>query len=244
MNVLTTEYGDMAVLYEDGDVISIVKPAGLLSQAAEGTDEKSVIEILADIGVKAHAVHRLDRTTGGVMIYAKNPRSAAALSAAIANGQMNKEYLAAVHGRSDKGRLEDMLYFDRKRNKSFIVKGSSGRRGVKKAQLEYETVDTAPHASGEVSLVRVRLMTGRTHQIRVQMAGAGHPLLGDGKYGGRDNKCNCALWSHLITFEDGAFKGGYLDGKAFAGLVKGSPSHLCAHPAGYPWNIFKKYRDQ
>lgn len=242
MNSISTEYGEVQILYEDCDVIGFVKPAGLLSQKAENSDEASVIEYidkyLADTGSKAYPVHRLDRTTGGVMIAAKNGKSAAALSALAAGDGMKKEYLAAVHGCAEGGILEDMLYFDRKRNKSFVVKPNKNRKGVKRAQLEYETVSHAHSAAGEVTLVKVRLMTGRTHQIRVQMSNAGHPLLGDGKYGGRDNKCDAALWSHKITFDTDVLTSGYFKGKAFAKALAAEPNMLSAEPSGYPWDLF------
>lgn len=240
MEIIETSQGNVTVLYEDRHVISFVKPFGILSQKAENSSEDSILELIekAKDGVKLFPIHRLDRTTGGVMVAAKTKESAAALSTLVTDGGMKKEYLAAVHGKSGSGILEDDLYFDKRKNKSFVVKKDSGRRGVKKALLEYETLASAPHPSGEASLVRVRLMTGRTHQIRVQMSNAGHPLLGDGKYGGRDNKCECALWSSKIGFDMDKLKSSRIGKSTFAREIEKSPELLTSIPSGYPWDIF------
>ena len=171
------------------------------------------------------------------MVAAKASAAASALSQIIADGGMYKEYLAAVHGNAPGGTLEDMLFFDRRKNKSFVVKDGKARRGVKKALLEYEPIYRAVCDAGEVTLVKVRLMTGRTHQIRVQLAHAGHPLLGDGKYGGRDNKAGCVLWSAHIGFDTSALKKRGL--RKLAGAVEADEGLLCAVPSGYPWDMFE-----
>ena len=233
MSTFRADKFEVEILYEDKNVIAFVKPAGLLSQKADGTNEDSVLEYLDAYfngKSKAYPVHRLDRTTGGVMVVAKNPRAAAALSTLASGDGMKKEYLAAVHGTPTGGRLEDMLYFDRRKNKSFVVK--SDRRGVKRAVLEYETLSSCDG----YSIVKIRLMTGRTHQIRVQMSHAGHPLLGDGKYGGRDNKCSCPLWSHRITFDHTLLEETSLGGSAFSKSLSADPDLLISSPSGYPWD--------
>lgn len=238
MNKIETKYGDVIILYEDDRVLSFVKPPFLLSQKAEDGEEDSVIEYLsAYTGSEVYPVHRLDRTTGGVMVAAKTSAAASALSQIIADGGMHKEYLAAVHGNATGGKLEDMLFFDRRKNKSFVVKDGKARRGVKKALLEYEPLGHAECVAGEVTLVKVRLMTGRTHQIRVQLAHAGHPLLGDGKYGGRDNKAGCVLWSRRIGFDTAALRKRGL--RAFADALRANEELLSALPSGYPWDLFE-----
>lgn len=231
---------NITVLYEDRDVISFVKPWGVLSQKAENSEEDSILELLeaSREALKLFPVHRLDRTTGGVMIAAKTKEAAAVLSSLITDGGMKKEYLAAVHGRCGAGILEDDLYFDKRKNKSFVVKKASERKGVKKAILEYESIGCTNHPSGDVSLVRVKLKTGRTHQIRVQMSNAGHPLLGDGKYGGRDNRCRCALWSSKIGFDIDKLKKTRLGRSPFAREITVSPDTFTAMPEGYPWELF------
>ena len=230
----------LTILYEDGDVIAFVKPPQMLSQRAE-SGEASVLEHLAayaDSAWTPYPVHRLDRGTGGTMLAAKNKAAAAALSALAAGTGMQKTYLACVHGTlTGSGTLEHHLYFDRRKNKSFPVKDST-RRGVKRALLTYEVLANGNCQAGDISLVRIQLHTGRTHQIRVQMAAIGHPLLGDGKYGGRDNRCKCALWSHRISFDAAALAETSLKNSDFAKAVAANSALLVSAPSGYPWDRF------
>jgi len=177
----------LTVLWEDPELIFVLKPAGVSAQSP-GLPE----QIAEYTGGEAYVLHRLDRDAAGVMVYAKTKTAAAAVSAAIAGGEMDKEYLALVSGSPESaGTLRDLLYHDPKRNKTFVV--SRMRRGVREALLTYETLERRENAS----LVKVRLMTGRTHQIRVQFASRGCPLLGDAKYGGPKGKL--MLFSHRIT---------------------------------------------
>lgn len=193
----------MEILFEDKDIIVIVKPVGVLSQKDEKGNE-SLIELLNEYldekGEKAdiHVVHRLDKNVGGVMVYAKNSFSASKLSSSVQKGEMIKEYIAAVHGAPGEqcGYMADLLFKDSRKNKSFVVKRE--RKGVKKAKLYYETVRTQMTRFGEASLVKIRLFTGRTHQIRVQFSSRKMPLIGDMRYGGGDKR-DIALWSHRIT---------------------------------------------
>lgn len=178
----------MELLYADQDLIVCVKPVGLDS-------EHEVPEALADqVGGQIFPLHRLDKNVGGVMAYARNKATAAKLSCAIQQGQMVKEYVAVVHGTPpEKGDWEDLLFKDSRKNKVFVVKRQ--RSGVKRARLEFTRL-----TSGEQSLVRVRLHTGRSHQIRVQFASRGYPLVGDHKYGARDDRSAPMLYSCCITF--------------------------------------------
>jgi len=182
----------MEILYSDPHIAVCVKPVGLNSEADVPAALKD------EFGGDFYTVHRLDQNVGGVMVYARNKEAAAELSRAIQSGDMVKEYLALVHGTPpDSGLLEDLLWKDSSKNKVFIVKRE--RKGVKKAKLEYKTL-----RPGENSLVRIRLHTGRTHQIRVQFASRGFPLLGDHKYGARDGFSAPYLFSCKLTFP---FKG-------------------------------------
>ncbi len=182
----------MEILYSDADLAVCVKPVGLDA-------EKDVPAALKDaLGGELYTVHRLDKNVGGVMVYARNKAAAAELSRAIQSGEMVKEYLAMVHGTPpESGLLEDLLWKDSSKNKVFVVKRE--RKGVKKAILEYKTLH-----QGEDSLVRIRLHTGRSHQIRVQFASRGFPLLGDHKYGARDGFTAPYLFSCKLSFP---FKG-------------------------------------
>jgi len=154
---------------------------------------------------QVYVVHRLDRTTGGLLVFALSPAGAAHLSAQITNGSFSKTYLAAVEGRTPgKGDMQDLLYFDRGRNKSFVT--GKKRSGVKEARLSYTTLATvsSPYTDvpdvQEISLCRIHLHTGRTHQIRVQFASRSHPLLGDGKYGSKIHEKGCSLLAYQLSF--------------------------------------------
>lgn len=178
----------MELLYSDKNIFVIIKPVGLDS-------EKDVhAKLMEDFGGEVFTLHRLDKNVGGVMVYARNKASAAALSKAIQNGEMVKVYLAMVHGTpEEEGVFEDFLFKDSKKNKVFVVKRQ--RKGVKKAKLEYTLLK-----GGEESLVKIRLHTGRSHQIRVQFSSRGFPLVGDHKYGSKSEVKEPLLFSHQITF--------------------------------------------
>lgn len=129
------------------------------------------------------------------MLFAKSRKEAAYLSDLVSRGLIKKEYLAVVSGTPDeKGEMTDLLFKVSSKNKSFVVKKM--RRGVKNATLRFERMAK----TADISLVKVELVTGRSHQIRIQFASRGMPLLGDGKYGSRDNKCQIALWCFRLTF--------------------------------------------
>lgn len=171
----------MKIIFEDRDIVVAVKPPELLSQPDE-KGRANAVDVLSEMTKsEIFPVHRLDRGVGGVMVFAKNQRAAAELSRQVSDRTLEKEYLAVLCGEieKDRGTLEDLLFFDRGKNKSFVVKKE--RRGVKKAVLEYECVSKGDGRS----LVRVHLITGRTHQIRVQFASRGYPLYGDRRYGGK-----------------------------------------------------------
>ena len=178
----------MEILYSDKDIVVCVKPVGLDSEA-------QVPQALKErLGGEIFPLHRLDKNVGGVMVYARTKAAAAKLSAAIAKGELVKEYVAIVHGTPpESGDWEDLLFKDSRKNKVFVVKRQ--RTGVKEARLTYRR-----ETAGEQSLVRIRLYTGRSHQIRVQFASRGFPLVGDHKYGSRDAAASPMLFSCCITF--------------------------------------------
>ena len=178
----------MEILYSDKNLIVCIKPVGLDSEAEVPAALKE------QFGGDIFPIHRLDKNVGGVMVYARTKQAAAALSKAVQEGTMVKEYVAMVHGTpAESGDWTDLLFKDSSKNKVFVVKKE--RRGVKKARLEFKTL-----RAGEESLVRIRLHTGRSHQIRVQFSSRGFPLVGDHKYGSRDEKTAPMLFSCCITF--------------------------------------------
>lgn len=177
----------MEILYSDKDIVACVKPVGLDS-------EHELPQALKDaLGGEIFTLHRLDKNVGGVMLYARNNAAAARLSRDIQEGRMVKEYVAMVHGTPpENGDWQDLLFKDSRKNKVYVVKRQ--RTGVKPARLEFVRLQ-----EGETSLVRIRLHTGRSHQIRVQFASRGFPLVGDHKYGARDEFTAPLLFSCCIT---------------------------------------------
>lgn len=222
----------MTILYEDNDLIVTVKPAGLLSVPKEGKKEDSALDRLSALlaaraeAAVPHPVHRLDRQTGGLMVFAKHAAAAAALSAAVAADGMQKEYLAVLEGTpaERQGRLCDLLYFDRQRDKTYVV--TRARRGVHEARLAYEVLATRA-GDGDcpqpLSLVRVRLETGRTHQIRAQFASRRLPLYGDARYGAK-TRGSLGLFAAALSFPHPAH------GKAM--------SFAATPEAGLPFSFF------
>lgn len=180
------------ILFQDGCVAVCLKPPGVLSQDGPGG---SLPDLLREqLGCGIFPVHRLDREAGGVMVYAKTSRAAGALSREIAQGRFQKRYLCVACGvpEAGEGVYRDLLLHDKVRNKSFVVGRMRG--GVKEASLEYRTLAVRDGKA----LVSVGLHTGRTHQIRVQFASRGTPLLGDRKYGGGAGAL--MLWSCALRF--------------------------------------------
>lgn len=178
----------MDILYSDKNLIVCVKPVGVDS-------ETGIPELIkAEFEGEVYTVHRLDMNVGGVMVYARNKQTAAALSKSIQQGEMIKEYVACVQGIPPKeGVLEDLLFKDSRKNKVFVVRRP--RKGVKAAKLEYVRL-----SDKDPSLVRIRLHTGRSHQIRVQFASRGYPLVGDHKYGSKSEHKSPMLYSCRISF--------------------------------------------
>ena len=178
----------MEFLYTDREIAVCLKPVGLDSE------QELPGQIAAALGGTVFPVHRLDKHVGGCMVYARTRQAAAGLSRAIQEGTMVKEYVALVHGTPpEAGDWQDLLWKDSQKNKVFVVKRE--RKGVKPARLEFTRL-----TDGEISLVRIRLHTGRSHQIRVQFASRGYPLVGDHKYGARDDAAAPMLFSCALTF--------------------------------------------
>lgn len=179
----------MEILYCDKNIAVCIKPIGIDSEAGVPNALKEML------GGDFYTLHRLDKNVGGVMVYARNKQTAAELSCAVTNGAMVKEYIATVHGAPpDADRWTDLLFKDSRKNKVFVV--TRERKGVKRAELEFEKI----RQNEDTAIVKIRLYTGRSHQIRVQFASRGFPLVGDHKYGSRDEKDSPMLFSCRITF--------------------------------------------
>ncbi len=223
--VLDAIYHNIKVLYSDEYMTVSLKPQSVPSQGDE-SGRYDMLKILKDnFGDEFYPVQRLDRNTGGVMVFAKSSAAATKLSALINDKEhFIKEYLAVTEGEAlESGELSDLLV--KSGGKAFIAKRE--RKGVKKAELSFYKIAEKETEKGVYSLISVRLKTGRFHQIRAQFASRRLPLAGDGKYGGRDNKCTYALFAKRIAFSH-PYTGEKLD-------FSENP------PNDYPWSLFKEY---
>lgn len=214
----------MEILYKDRHIAVCVKPVGVISE-----DAGMPALLREQLGGEAFCVHRLDTVVGGVMVYALNKKAAAKLSAYIAGDMLTKEYLAVVEGipNPDEGYMDDLLLKDSAKGKSYVVQRM--RKGVKDARLQFKVLQSVATVNGTYSLVWVRLVTGRFHQIRVQFASRKHPLVGDGKYGSKCNRCTPALWAWRLTFphpQTGEWR--RYDQKP---------------PEQFPWNLFDENKE-
>ncbi len=174
---------------------------------AHGEDsEKDIPEMLAEQYHKEpsdfYCVHRLDKTAAGLLVFGRHKAAAAELTAQIQSNKLEKTYLAIVSGTPDSksGTYTDLLYKDKMKQKMFPVKRM--RKGVKEASLEYTVLETGNLDEDNVSLVSIRLHTGRFHQIRCQFASRKMPLVGDGKYGSRIKSKNLCLFCSNLGFYD------------------------------------------
>jgi 23S rRNA pseudouridine1911/1915/1917 synthase len=193
------------VVFEDNHIIVVNKPQNILSQSDNTQDEDMLSIVKNHIKQKYNKpgnvfvglVHRLDRPTGGLMVFARNSKSAKRLSEQIASGQFHKQYLAVVENplKAQQGHLEDYIKKDSKTNMVRLCPQSE--MGAKKAVLDYKLLDKAQN----LSLLSVVIATGRPHQIRVQLSNIKNPLFGDFKYGAKMGKTDkLALWAHKLEF--------------------------------------------
>lgn len=224
---------NIPILYEDNHLLVVEKPVNIPVQE-DNSGDKDLLNILKeDIKIRFQKpgnvylglVHRLDRPVGGVMVFAKTSKAASRLSDVIRKDQLDRKYLAVVRGvpKKKKATLEHYLYKDTKKNKVYAV--SADHKEAKKAVLDYEVISSEEG----LSLLSVRLHTGRSHQIRVQLSTAGFPLYGDQKYGQHVNRTGqqIALWANLLEFPHPTTKE--------LVRVQSDPKNE------YPWNLWPYY---
>ena len=197
----------LKVIFEDNHIIVVEKPVNIPSQE-DKTGDVNMLTIIKDYlkekynkpgNVYLGLIHRLDRPVGGVMIFAKTSKAASRLSNQVREKVFKKKYLAVVDGRfkEKEGSLEDYLYKDERNNISKVV--NKDKKNAKLAKLDYK--ELAYNQVKNLSLLEINLHTGRHHQIRVQLANAGHSIFGDQKYGKRGQGKQIALWAYELTIE-------------------------------------------
>jgi 23S rRNA pseudouridine1911/1915/1917 synthase len=224
------------VLYEDNHIVVIEKPVNLPVQEDQTGDRDVLSQLKEDVkqrynkpgNVYIGMIHRLDRPVGGVMVFARTSKAASRLSDAVRRHAFDKEYLAVVRGQPvhKAGRLENYLLKDTDKNQVYVKK--EGTPGAKQAVLEYRVQEQQK----DLALLEVNLMTGRPHQIRVQLSHAGMPIYGDQKYGSHVNQPGeqIALWSHRLTFVHP--------------VKKEEMTFVSSPPAEFPWSQFYSLREE
>ena len=186
----------MDIIYKDDDIVVCVKPARVLSTDEPGGVPELVRQKLGDPNADVRTVHRLDRVVSGLMVVARNAAAASELSRQVRENEFEKEYLAVIHGApdGDVGVYWDLLLRDKARKMTFVTDEEG--KGVQPASLRYRVLKR----KNGLSRVRIKLKTGRTHQIRVQFASRGTPLVGERKYSVLEDDCEIALWSYRLAF--------------------------------------------
>ena len=186
----------MDFVYADDDILVCLKPARVLSTDEPGGLPDLCREALGEPKADVRTVHRLDRVVSGLMVLARNAKAASELSRQIREDEFEKEYLAVIHGcpEAASGTLRDLLGRDKARKMTYIADAPA--KGVQEAVLDYSVLNS----TNAMTRVRIRLLTGRTHQIRVQFSGRGMPLVGERKYSELNDPCEIALWSYRIAF--------------------------------------------
>ncbi len=184
----------MEIIYQDQDIVVCIKPPRVLSTDEPGGLPELLRQTLCTQDFRT--VHRLDRVVSGLMVVARNAAAASDLSRQIREDAFEKEYLAVIHGRPEEteGRLYDLLLRDKARKMTFVVPAPG--KDVQPASLTYRVLESR----NGLSKVRIKLETGRTHQIRVQFASRGLPLVGERKYSELNDPCEIALWSYRLGF--------------------------------------------
>jgi len=211
------------IIYRDNSIIVCIKPAGVLSTDEPGGLPGLIREAtgLSDV----RTVHRLDRVVSGLMVLALNKDSASELSRQIRDDSFAKHYLAVVHGDAGEGgTLVDLLIRSKEERKTYVTDISS--KESRRAELIYNTLSKREG----LSLAAIKLITGRTHQIRCQFSSRQLPLVGDRKYSLNEDGCDIALWSYHLKFTHPE-TGNSMDFKKLPDISE------------YPWSVFADSTD-
>lgn len=216
------------IIYKTPDFIIGYKPSGVPSQSDKSGDEDAMSALsreLLSLGEPSelYLIHRLDRVVGGLLAFARNKKSAATLSSLVQDGELCKEYLAVCDGIASGGEMFDYLYKDATLGKAIVA--AHGKKGAKESKLEYKVLDTTEYRGKPLSLVKIKLHTGRFHQIRAQFSSRNMPLFADKKYGSKHRGNAPALFAYHIAFDKD-------------GLV--ADTSLLPNLDELPWSLFEK----
>lgn len=186
----------MELVYVDDSLLVCIKPSGVVSTDEPGGVPDLARQALGDAKATVRTVHRLDQVVSGLMVLARTEAAASELSRQIRDNEFGKEYMAVIHGAPEEkeGTLRDLLYRDKARRMTMVAKEPA--KGVQEAALSYRVIGEREG----LSRVAIQLYTGRTHQIRVQFASRGMPLVGERKYSLLEDDCKIALWSYRLSF--------------------------------------------
>ena len=214
------------VIYQDKRILVAIKPAGVLSTNAPGGMPEQIRHVLGDSHACVRTVHRLDRVVSGLMVFARSVAAASILSRQIREHIFEKRYLAVIHGipEQSSGAFRDLLQRSKNQRMTYVV--SEPGKDVQEAVLEYRVLESLE----DLSLVEIYLRTGRTHQIRVQFASRGMPLVGERKYDSREDPCEIALWSAYLGFY-------HPEEEKWMEFSKNPPN-------AYPWSEFQYFGSQ
>lgn len=196
------------VIYEDNHIIVVIKPQNIptMEDASKDLDLLSMVKAYIKEkynkpgNVYVGLVHRLDRPTGGIMVFAKTSKAASRLSAQIQDGTMKKEYLTVLKGQLPLKTKKIVNYLKKDGESNTVKIVPMSEEGAKRAELIFEVLETDFSQNPPLTLAKIELLTGRSHQIRVQMAALKAPVFGDWKYGGETKKQNLALWAYKLEF--------------------------------------------
>ena len=210
----------MDIIYYDDNIIVAIKPAGVISTDEPGGRPSLLRQALGNENADIRTVHRLDQVVSGLMVVAQNPETASELSRQIRAGEFKKTYLAVVRGvpQERNGRMEDILLRSKEQRKTFVV--NKPCRGSQEAVLDYKQLNS----NTKQSIDQKNLNTNHTHQKHTHITHRRLPLVGDRKYGGRDDGCDIALWSYSIGYTNPA------TGRFMTFKVK--------PPRAFPWTEF------
>ena len=211
-----------SILHKDDAFLVCLKPARVRSTDEPGGMPELCRNALGNPKADVRTVHRLDQVVSGLMVLARGAKAASELSRQIREDEFEKEYLAVLHGipGAKSGTLVDLLLRNKPERKTYVV--TQPGKGVQEAVLDYELLAV----SGDFSMVRILLRTGRTHQIRCQFSSRNLPLVGDRKYSLNEDNCEIALWSSKLSFSHPG------TGKKL--------TFTAPPPEEYPWNLFGK----